>query len=40
MTAEDVQTQINSLIPFFQPEEDEIIDTGIFQLKKVPKTNL
>jgi len=40
LTAEDVQTQINSLIPFLQPEEDEIIDTGIFQLKKVPKINL
>lgn len=40
MTAEDVQVQINSLIPFLQLEEDEIIDTGIFQLKKVPKTNV
>ena len=40
MTAEDIQAQISSLIPFLQPEKDEIIDAGIFQLKKVPKTTI
>lgn len=40
MTTEDVQAQISSLIPFLQPEENEIIDTGVFQLKKVHKTNI